>query len=737
MLAKKWLTLAILLAFLLSSSGAAPAWAQPSPQGPPQPDKTKQLEAFWLETYPVSIDDTFRTLDQYLLAKASPDECYNGIGNPYIPDPSCPSGGIPKVNEGYVFGLASAGTDLWIGTVANMPCLVLSQVLGLIPPHQTSSWVCEFNLSQFGQGQFPGNPEWQMRLGDWRPPHIYVYNTQTKALVDRTPADPLIHETVGLRAAGTLGDVVLLAGPTLSAWTGIPVPGTAQGMNVFAFHTDGTYLGSANLPQFSDIRKFLVVNGVLYTSVRNNNLPGDGSVLRWRGDAAQPFDFEVVGWLDNEGADLAFHEGRIFVSTWPDLNPQKLLTEPHRTAGLYMSPVLPPGGLDSSYTGSWIKVWSVDDYEADPVTALSYLGGGLASFGGYLYFGSMHFPLLGAVYQITAYNLTEVQDILAAVVGTHRPISIFRGSSFGAPEQKIEVVYGLSHMPVYLPASDTWTVHPNKTGEPTSGPAGFGNFYNTYAWTMDVYQNQLFVGTFDWSYLFPEVLELFLNAYLGIPTPVDLQFPYPGYGADLWRFPSTDFGAVPESVAGVGNYTNYGLRTMLAGDALYLGTANPMNLLTDPADGLPEGGWELIALSGAPGKAPKYKGNLKVPVSLQVTNPCAADGAGEPVQLDGNLHLVYHIFQSKTGKMHMQFHMNGQGIKGTSPVSGNRYVANGVTHFVANSSGLPSQVNFVSNYRLIQTGAESDLHAHFNLHVSISAQGLLQVQVLEGWVDCK
>ena len=33
---------------------------------------------------------------------------------------------------------------------------------------------------------------------------------------------------------------------------------------------------------------------------------------------------------------------------------------------------------------------------------------------------------------------------------------------------------------------------------------------------------------------------------------------------------------------------------MISSNALYLGTANPMNLLTDPNDGLPEGGWELI-----------------------------------------------------------------------------------------------------------------------------------------------
>lgn len=43
----------------------------------------------------------------------------------------------------------------------------------------------------------------------------------------------------------------------------------------------------------------------------------------------------------------------------------------------------------------------------------------------------------------------------------------------------------------------------------------------------------------------------------------------------------------------MGNPSSYGIRTMLSsGDGLYLGMANPMNLLTAP--GKPMGGWELI-----------------------------------------------------------------------------------------------------------------------------------------------
>ena len=70
------------------------------------------------------------------------------------------------------------------------------------------------------------------------------------------------------------------------------------------------------------------------------------------------------------------------------------------------------------------------------------------------------------------------------------------------------------------------------------------------------------------------------------------------FGADLFFFPTALCPAIPESLDGAGNYTNYGIRTMVSDDeALYLGTANPMNLLTDPDDEIPEGGWELMKLA--------------------------------------------------------------------------------------------------------------------------------------------
>ncbi len=46
----------------------------------------------------------------------------------------------------------------------------------------------------------------------------------------------------------------------------------------------------------------------------------------------------------------------------------------------------------------------------------------------------------------------------------------------------------------------------------------------------------------------------------------------------------------PTNAPWLSDLDNYGA------DAFYLGTANPMNLMTDLADDEPEGGWELLQL---------------------------------------------------------------------------------------------------------------------------------------------
>lgn len=160
------------------------------------------------------------------LAKAEADECFTEIGvdqPPIDPDGSC-SLGTPKTNQSYVWGLTQAGVgqlsfpgdELWFGTAANPLCTVFGSVFGT-DTWQTASWVCEYGESALARDEIDPVPP---LLGDWRAPMAYSYDLGSGTLTDRTPPadpnDPSILETLGIRSAGSLGSLVLLAGPSLT-----------------------------------------------------------------------------------------------------------------------------------------------------------------------------------------------------------------------------------------------------------------------------------------------------------------------------------------------------------------------------------------------------------------------------------------------------------------------------------------------------------------------------------------
>ena len=581
------LLLGTLLAITVLATAATADTITFTPHESPGP-----IEGSWLATHdaPLTPASELPTtwLDRELLAKAEPDECFNGIGVPYSGTVPLCEYGMPKVNQAYVWGLAKAAENLWFGTAPNTHCLVYGSYLGITTPLQTESYVCEFGESQI-------SPPLPAAAGDWRPPHLFRYHVPSGTLTEVTPPDLRISVTSGIRSAGTLDDVVLLAGPSL-----------VGGINVFAFDAQtGAYLDSANVPEYNNIRKWLVVDGVLYTGVRST-ATSEGHVLRWTGSAADPFQFEIVGNLGSEVAELALHDGRLFVATWPNLSGDVPVS-----AGLWMSPPIPEGGLTSTHADGWEVVWQASDYEPDPVTAATYGGGALHSFDGYLYWGTMHVPFVATFAHFNVYGAPEgATQAVAAILGTHRAISIFRGKDFGAASQEIELLYGeerlLTYGPSTIPGVWTWSLKPNKMGAvPLWGAAGFDNYHNNYTWTMTEYDGQLYVGTMDYSYLLEEGLPWILE-FLGLPPDTPIPLPEATHGADLYRFPSAASPAWAESLNGLDNPSSYGVRTMVSEDALYLGMANPMNLLTDPLDDKPEGGWELLRLSPPEGRTVIY-----------------------------------------------------------------------------------------------------------------------------------
>ena len=82
-----------------------------------------------------------------------------------------------------------------------------------------------------------------------------------------------------------------------------------------------------------------------------------------------------MGWVDGDAAELAVHNGRIFVSTWPDFS--KLFDDNDDYAGIWMSPFVGADGLHHCDAQSWVKIWSANDFEQDEIAARIYNGGAL------------------------------------------------------------------------------------------------------------------------------------------------------------------------------------------------------------------------------------------------------------------------------------------------------------------------------------------------------------------------
>ncbi len=523
-------------------------------------------------------------LNRTLLVKAQPDECYYGIGNPsntYPWDPLTPCDGRPKVNSAYPWGMTMAGDDIWIGTGENTYCILRGLAGSVADPFETPSLVCEFGDSIY-------NPYLVPEMRDWRAPHIFVYDTVLKTLTDKvplldSPALSLLNSMSGVRAAGASDGVVLLGGQSFFG-----------GINLFAFNSDtGEFLGSDHTLTWRNVRSMIVVDGVMYIGVKNGD--GSGSVLRWNGDAQNPFDFEIVATLDSQVASFAEYAGRLFASTWPEYpsdNPKE--------CAIYHSPPIPPGGLTSQHIDHWTKVWKASDYEPDPFVKYFYAGGAMAAYGDYLFFGTMHSA--GGV---------EIPDPNEAggaprhaqrnrrgrgtATNLYRPITVYRGHFTLQPRDtrkpiggfEYELLYGDLNILVYDPDLDRYILKPNNLGIAGSlGPSGINSRSNSYTWTMGVFGGQLYLGTLDFSYMTDSTP----------PPPGDP--PNPNWGGDLLRFPTPDSAALVESADGLGNYSSYGVRQLLVRpDAIYAGMANPANLLTDLTDDVPEGGWELWKLT--------------------------------------------------------------------------------------------------------------------------------------------
>lgn len=557
--------------------------------------------------------------DVVTVGRAVPDEYYlgePGLGyEPFTDQPFevGPNGEQPKLNQDYVWGMAANNRYIWIGTGAGSAAAAQSQAaLGgdpVEPNEVTSQMGTQIRVTEFGVSQYPYlAPGLAPYFGDWRPPRIYQYDAKQGQLFDRTPRDYRLNLTLGLRSCGVHNGVALLGGPTLGQ----------VGICLFAFDADsGKFLGSTLETRYSNIRRWIVADGQLYTSVLNT-VQGRvrGSVLKWTGSKAAPFRFDVVGHLDNEGGYLAVHEGRLYVGTWPSYSLLSALpditmdTTPPLppVAGLWMSPPLPTGGLRLIHQEMWTKVWTPETYDPDPVLARGYAMGAMESYQGKLYFATLHFSGTGRKVFESYYGGRPSSQSRRA----DRDIIVLRCDGFADPENiNLELLYGNSQEYVYVPTDDppvideegevvgSWVLMPTLTGPGIYGPASFGDDDNRYAWSSVVHEGKLYFGTYDQEGLF-EVDDIINEIELAELEMREPDFSTGGdadVGADLYRFDGHTGPATAVTINAFEKYSIHGFRNMVSTPyGMFLGTANSQNLLFDPTDNLPDGGWELLKL---------------------------------------------------------------------------------------------------------------------------------------------
>ncbi len=540
-------------------------------------------------------------MDIELLAEAQEDGCFFGIGNPsnfydpelHINPGDC--GGILKKNASYPWGMTKCGDKVWVTTVNNLICQASAST---DPTPFVVDYFGPVIACEFAESQYVLPPLIPPELGDWRPSSVFMYDLNTGVLEDMTdlidPSDkPLLDELFGFRSMGSHHNVVFAAGPTLAD---ILVPDIEPGIIMVAYNKEGVYLGARKYTEYTNIRKWIVMKDVLYTTGRLKD--GRGVVLRWQGDEGNPFNFQEVAYLPSEGVELAIYmDDYLVVSTWPnvpipdgfgpgsiggvDLIGSLVDLLGVTPAGVYISPRISSRGLRwwQKFI-PWKKVMQATDYEPDFLMGYLYGMGAMAYYDGYLYFGTMQLPEVGSLVHGWIYGEPETPEEWEAVeTGRHRALSLFRaknleGSFFFRPQ--IELLYGEEEFPVYNMFTGEFTDEPNKMGTvPLYGHSGFDWYYNLYTWTMAVADNSLFIGTLDFGFIYGDEN---LDAW----------------GADMWRFDSSSTPAVPENINGLWNPAAYGIRVMFAeGDVIYAGTSNPTNFDTF----FSSGGWQLRKLT--------------------------------------------------------------------------------------------------------------------------------------------
>jgi len=470
----------------------------------------------------------------YVRAKATPDECWTGLGEntrwDFINQQTlwmpCGAGQIPKVDQGYIWGQVRVGNQIFFGTFANPQCLGPLVNTTPQPVVLDNAWACEYQDGAYANVNGGPLPP---ALADYRPPRMYIYDIPSKTIRDITPklggsppssvcgptgTDPLCTDllwntTIGIHSATsyveptTNNTYVIVSGQALAQ-------GGQNSINFFVWGiTENRWVGKFQLPGYADMRHWLNYERVLYGAVFKPT-PTGGALLRYTGNftvippstpsadngynaipacgttstAIPPVGtsfciaFQDVGDFDSPASEVvvapagSLDVGRIFVGTWPPSGPNP----GNVVGGIFMGPVVPAGGLTSENAAQWTKVWNAGNYEPDPLIKLTYGTGAMSFFNGYLYWGTLNPPLASINKFFQTYGQPADQQTVATdAVQANRTAVLFRAVGFSTGSPTINLLYGEAMLPVYTPPVELspggWALAPNNVPTATCATA--------------------------------------------------------------------------------------------------------------------------------------------------------------------------------------------------------------------------------------------------------------------------
>jgi len=555
------------------------------------------------------------TFRHHTVVKAPADACFKQIGEFNTPKPdaqgNCPAGYKPKVNATYIIGHGNTDDHQWtyFGTANGGQC-EYPVLAGLVPdtitPFVTDHMVCEN-----GSSQNAITKQLAAVYGDMSVDHLWRFNAFNHKLEDVTPPpgdgpgqSKLFQNILTMRGGAQHNGVVFLAGsqngPNFrKAWG--PV-------TIFAWEANtARFLGETELPGATSIRNGSVIDGQLYFGVRFPT-PGrnGGSILKWVGNVNDPFKFEVVAKdLEFDPAYMNSFDHHIMVGGYTTA---VAAIGGANATKMYMSPKIPPGGLTEATNdpSNWKSVFSMDQYDPDPVISKTINFGDAREFDGKFIFSTYEMGGMSSQVTFTKYGLPS-DDVtkLLWMLNAERKSAEFVMDHPGQPNQTVRLLYGQEKIPVFNPETRQWVQTPNKLGQkPKYGPGGFGNPFIYYNWIWQEYKGRLYQSQLDVSSGVDPGPAAMVQVFGFKPETAELARPvlealyHTTGGGDVYYWTDLNRPAYAENRNGWGNHNAIGTRVWNAvpeRDKMYAGSIALDDLRPVGTNRNP-GGWQIDEL---------------------------------------------------------------------------------------------------------------------------------------------